>query len=84
MLQDSQIKKGFRGAINISELRGNFRFSLGWGGIDKYYNQNELGIFNLKNAQAFRIGINYKMAKENRFFKELQQPIFLKQQISIS
>ena len=70
-------KKGFRGAININELRGNFRFGLGWGGIDRYYNQNELGIFNLKNAQVFRSSVRYKMAKENKFLRSYNSLFFL-------
>ena len=38
--------KGFRGQVQLSELRGKFRYTLGWTGVDKYYNQNELGFYN--------------------------------------
>ena len=61
-------KKGFRGQIQLSELRGKFRFQLFWTGIDKYYNQNELGFFNLKNAQSFRSLIRYRIEKENKIY----------------
>ena len=62
-------KKGFRGQIQLSELRGKFRFQLFWTGIDKYYNQNELGFFNLKNAQSFRATVRYRIEKENKILR---------------
>ena len=49
-------KNGVRGAIQIQELKGNVNFKFNWDGVDKYYNQNELGFsiiatFNLSGLQ---------------------------------
>ena len=63
--------KGFRGAINLRELRGNFRFGLSWEGVDKYYTQNELGFYNLSNTQSFRTFVSYRILSENKFLRSL-------------
>ena len=72
-------KKGFRGQIQLSELRGKFRFQLFWTGIDKYYNQNELGFFNLKNAQSFRSLIRYRIEKENKILRSYSNYLSISQ-----
>ena len=59
---------GFRGSINLEELRGNYTFGLGWSGVDEYYNQNELGFYNLQNSQQFNARIRYKIFEENKNF----------------
>ena len=77
MLQDSLIKRALGERSKYNELKGNFNFKFNGDGIDKYYNQNELGIFNLKNAQVFRSSVRYKMAKENKFLRSYNSLFFL-------
>ena len=76
---DCLIKKVFRGQIQLSELRGKFRFQLFWTGIDKYYNQNELGFFNLKNAQSFRSLIRYRIRKKNKILRSYSNYLSISQ-----
>jgi hypothetical protein len=62
---------GFRGRISVKELKGNFRYSLDWSGVDRFYNQNELGFYNLRDHQVFSASINYLILKEIKFFRSL-------------
>jgi len=62
-------RRGFRGSVDISELRGNFRYSIGWFGTDKYYNQNELGYYNQQNSQRLYGRVRYQILNE---FKSLR------------
>ena len=67
---------GFRGSLNLDELRGSFTFGLGWYGVDRYYNQNELGIYNLTNAQRFNATIRYRMLKETKKIRTYTSYLF--------
>ena len=69
--------KGFRGSLQLSELTGNFRFGLGWNGVDKYYYQNELGYFNTKNDQRFYGRVRYETFKATEKFEKIEGYIFV-------
>jgi len=62
-------KKGFRATLTFRELKGKFKYTLMWGGMDRYYNQNELGLSKFNNLQRFNVTLNYQILKENRFFR---------------
>ena len=57
-------KKGFRGAIEVSELNGNFRPAIGWLGTDSEYKQNDFGIYRTTNSQGFYMRLRYQIFKE--------------------
>ncbi len=69
-------KNGFKGSLNLEELRGSFTFGLGWYGVDRYYNQNELGIYNLTNTQRFNASIRYRMLKESKKIRTYTSYLF--------
>ncbi len=55
---------GFRSGVSLSELKGNFRYKLGWWGVDKDYDQNELGYFNYIDHQSYFARIGYQLLNE--------------------
>ena len=69
-------KKGFRGSFSLAELKGNFRYSLGWLGTDEYYNQNELGYYNQQNSQRFYGRIQYQILKELKLLRSYSNYLF--------
>ena len=72
-------KNGFRGSINLEELRGNFLFGLNWNGVDKYYSQNELGFYNYNNDQNYQARIRYRLINENKTFISYSTYLFFNQ-----
>jgi hypothetical protein len=68
-----------RGSINLEELRGNFLFGLNWNGVDKYYNQNELGFYNYNNDQNYQARIRYRLINENKTFISYSTYLFFNQ-----
>ena len=72
-------KNGFRASINLEELKGNFRFGLNWNGVDKYYSQNELGIYNFNNGQNYQARIRYRLINENKTFISYSTYLFFNQ-----
>ena len=62
-------KKGFRGYADLSELRGNFLYRLSWSGVDRYYNQNELGYYNFRDHQYFSARVSYQILQETKLFR---------------
>ena len=71
--------KGFRGQVQLSELRGKFRYTLGWTGVDKYYNQNELGFYNSRNIQSYRAFLRYRIEKENKVLRSYSNYLSISQ-----
>ncbi len=71
------LTNGFRGSINLSELRGNFRYNLNWSGVDRFYYQNELGYYNLRDHQSFSGSVRYQILKENSIFRSFNNYLFL-------
>ena len=63
--------KGFRGGIDINEITGNFRFGLGWTGVDAHYYQNDLGYYNNRNDQRFFSRIRYQTFKSTKNFEKI-------------
>ena len=70
-------KNGFKGYISAEELEGNFQFFLHWTGVDKYYNQNELGYFILHNSQRVGGRVSYRILKDNKFFRTLSSSLYV-------
>ena len=54
-----------------------------WGGMDKYYNQNELGLSRLNNVQRFNATLNYQILKENRFLEHIIATYLLMKDIDL-
>ena len=69
MLQDILVDVVSEEVLIFLSLRGNFRYSLGWFGTDKYYNQNELGYYNQQNSQRLYGRVRYQILTE---FKSLR------------
>tara|TARA_Y200000002_G_scaffold143032_1_gene118201 strand:+ start:1035 stop:3485 length:2451 start_codon:yes stop_codon:yes gene_type:complete len=69
-------KKGFRGSVSLAELKGNFRYSMGWFGTDEYYNQNELGYYNQQNSQRFYGRIQYQILNELKLLRSYSNYLF--------
>ena len=69
-------KNGVRGAIQIQELKGNVNFKFNWDGVDKYYNQNELGFWNNSNFQSFRATVTYKIFEEYKILRNYNNYFF--------
>lgn len=63
--------KGFRGGIDINEITGNFRFGLGWTGVDAHYYQNDLGYYNNRNDQRFFSRIRYQTFESTKNFEKI-------------
>jgi hypothetical protein len=61
---------GFRAGINLSELKGNFRYNVSWWGVDKHYKQNELGYFNFIDHQSYAARISYQLLNEYGFLRK--------------
>ena len=61
---------GFRAGINLSELKGNFRYNVSWWGVDKHYKQNELGYFNFIDHQSYAVRISYQLLNEYGFLRK--------------
>ena len=70
-------KNGIRSIINLSEIKGNFRFSLGWNATDRYYNQNEIGFYNGRNFMQFSSQISYQILNKNKFFRRFNSSIYI-------
>ena len=70
-------KNGFKGYISAEELEGNFQFFLHWTGVDKYYNQNELGYFILHNSQRVGGRVSYRILKDNKLFRTLSSSLYV-------
>ena len=62
-------KNGFRGSFSLSEVQGNIRFGLYWNGVDRYYNQNELGFYNTYDNQSIRGRISYQIFNETKLLR---------------
>ena len=52
----------------------NFKFN--WDGVDKYYNQNELGFWNNSNFQSFRATVTYKIFEEYKILRNYNNYFF--------
>ena len=63
--------KGFRGGVNFSELTGNFRFSLGWNGVDANYYQNDLGYYNNRNDQRLSFRSSYMTFNSTKNYEKI-------------
>lgn len=63
--------KGFRGGIDINEITGNFRFGLGWTGVDAHYYQNDLGYYNNRNDQRLFSRIRYQTFESTKNFEKI-------------
>ena len=63
--------KGFRGGIDINEITGNFRFGLGWTGVDAHYYQNDLGYYNNRNDQRLFSRIRYQTFESTKSFEKI-------------
>ena len=63
--------KGFRGGLSIGDLTGNFRFNLGWNGVDANYYQNDLGFYNLRNDQRFWGRIQFLTFEPTKSFEKI-------------
>ena len=70
-------KNGFRGYISAEELKGNFQFFLHWTGVDKYYNQNELGYFTTQNSQRVGGRVSYRILEDNKLFRGLGSSLYV-------
>ncbi len=70
-------KNGFKGYISAEELEGNFQFFLHWTGVDKYYNQNELGYFILHNSQRVGGRVSYRILNDNKLFRTLSSSLYV-------
>ena len=70
-------KNGFRGYISAEELNGNFQFFLHWTGVDKYYNQNELGYFTTQNSQRVGGRVSYRILEDNKLFRGLGSSLYV-------
>ena len=62
-------KNGFRGSFSLSEVQGNIRFGLYWNGVDRNYNQNELGFYNTYDNQSIRGRISYQIFNETKLLR---------------
>ena len=71
--------KGFRGSIRLSELTGNFRFTLGWRGVDANYYQNDLGFYRFRNVQNYYTTIRYLTFKPSNWFENFTGSIYFGQ-----
>lgn len=63
--------KGFRGGIDVNEITGNFRFGLGWTGVDAHYYQNDLGYYNNRNDQRLFSRIRYQTFESTKNFEKI-------------
>ena len=68
--QKKNSDNGFRAGINLSELKGNFRYNVSWWGVDKHYKQNELGYFNFIDHQSYAARISYQLLNEYGFLRK--------------
>jgi hypothetical protein len=68
--QKKNSDNGFRAGINLSELKGNFRYNVSWWGVDKHYKQNELGYFNFIDHQSYAVRISYQLLNEYGFLRK--------------
>ena len=69
--------KGFRGLLNINELTGNFRYGIGWTGVDKDYYQNDLGFYSLRNDQRFSLELNYLTFNSTKIYNKIEGYLFI-------
>ena len=72
--------KGFRGTFSFRELKGNFRYDFFWSGVDQFYNQNELGIYNLRDHQDFSANVSYQILEESKKLRSLYSYIYFTNQ----
>ena len=70
-------KSGNRYIFSLSELKGNFRYSLGVNGADRYYNQNEIGFYNGKNFIQYYSRVSYHLLNKNNFLRSLESGFFI-------
>ena len=70
-------KSGNRYIFSLSELKGNFRYSLSVNGTDRYYNQNEIGFYNSKNFIQYGSRVSYQILNKNKYFRNFQTMLYL-------
>jgi len=69
--------KGFRGTFTLSDLTGNFRYAIGWGGVDANYYQNDLGIYRNRNDQRFYARVRFLTFKPSKIYKKIEGYLFI-------
>jgi len=70
-------KSGNRYILSLSELKGNFRYSLSVNGTDRYYNQNEIGFYNSKNFIQYGSRVSYHLLNKNNFLRRLESGLYI-------
>jgi len=70
-------KKGFRGTFRLSDLTGNFRYSIGWAGVDANYYQNDLGFYSSRNDQRFYSIIRFLTFKPSKIYEKIQGYLYV-------
>ena len=70
-------KSGNRYIFSLSELKGNFRYSLSVNGTDRYYNQNEIGFYNSKNFIQYGSRVSYHLLNKNNFLRRLESGLYI-------
>ena len=69
--------KGFRGALRISEITGNFRYSIGWRGVDANYYQNDLGFYRFINSQSLYTTIRYQTFTPSGWYENFNSYLYV-------
>jgi hypothetical protein len=69
--------KGFRGGLDFGELTGNFRFNIGWNGVDANYYQNDLGFYNLRNDQRIWSRIQFLTFEPNQSYEKIEAYLWM-------
>ena len=70
-------KSGNRYIFSLSELKGNFRYSLSVNGTDRYYNQNEIGFYNSKKFIQYGSRVSYHLLNKNNFLRRLESGLYI-------
>ena len=70
-------KKWKKIKFSLSELKGNFRYSLSVNGTDRYYNQNEIGFYNSKNFIQYGSRVSYHLLNKNNFLRRLESGLYI-------
>jgi hypothetical protein len=69
--------KGFRGTFRLSNLTGNFRYAIGWAGVDANYYQNDLGFYRTRNDQRFYAMVRFMTFKPSKIYEKIQGYLYL-------
>ena len=70
-------KSGNRYIFSLSELKGNFRYSLSVNGTDRYYNQNEIGFYNSNNFIQYGSRVSYQILNKNNFLRRFESGLYI-------